>query len=79
METLKKIFPFSFKEKKDVTALVVTVIIMVLLGAVCGIFIAFFSKFPLIGWTISLAGSLIDLYVTASIVLTFLDYFMVIK
>ena len=79
MDMLKKFFPFSFKEKNDVTALVINVIIYVVVGAVVGLRIGLLAKIPLDGILIGLAGGLIDLYITVGIVLTFLDYFKVIK
>ena len=39
METLKKIFPLSFKEKKSVGALIVNILLHVLGDAVAGVII----------------------------------------
>ncbi len=79
MDLLKKIFFYAFKEKKDVSALVVSVVIQVLVTAVLGIALGFLGGVPFVGFLFGLVGGLIDLYGTASVVLTFLDYFKVIK
>ncbi len=79
MDILKNLFPFSFKEKSTVAALVINVIIYVVVGAVVGVLIALLANLPIVGIVIRAVGGLIDLYVTVGIVLSFLDYFKVIK
>ena len=79
MDLLKKFFPFSFTPKKDVAALVINVVIMIVIGFVIGLVIGLLSGIPVLGWIIGILGSLVDLYVTASIVLSFLHYFKVLK
>ena len=79
MNTLKKFFPFSFTEKKDTASFVITVAIMLAIAIVVGFVIGILSKIPLIGLIFGLVGSLFDLYVLVTVVLTFLDYFKVIK
>ena len=37
------------------------------------------GKIPVVGILVGLVGALVDLYITATIVLMFLDYFKVIK
>ena len=37
MDMLKKYFPYSFKEKKDVAALVINIIIHIVVGAIVGV------------------------------------------
>ena len=37
MDALKKYFPYSFKEKKDVAALVINIIVYIVVAAVIGI------------------------------------------
>ena len=49
METIKKIFPYSFKEKKDLTALIVNVLIQFVIGAVAGVLIGILAKIPILG------------------------------
>lgn len=79
MEALRKYFPFAFKEKKDVAALVISIILHLVVGAVLGIAVALVSWIPLIGWLIGALMGLVDLYIFISIVLAVLDYLKVIK
>ena len=72
METLKKIFPLSFKEKKSVGALIVNILLHVLGDAVAGVIIGIL---PILG----IFGGIVGLYFTAGIVLSILDYLKVIK
>lgn len=79
MDSLKKFFPIAFAQKKDLGALILSVVIQVAVAVVIGWVFALLSIFPLIGLLFDLIGSLIGLYILANIVLTFLDYFKVIK
>lgn len=79
METLKKYFPFSFAEKKDVAALVINILIHVVVGFVIGFVFGLLSRIPLLGVVIGLVGTLIDIYITASLVLSILHYCKVLK
>lgn len=79
MEILKKYFPYSFKEKKDVAALVVNIIIYVVAAFVAGVLMAILSFIPFIGLIIGILGSVVELYVTIGIVLSILDYLKVLK
>lgn len=80
MEKLKQFFPFSFKKKPEVSNLVVTVIIHAVIAIVVGSALSAIGLLlGTVGIIFTLLGSLIDLYLTAGIVLTFLHYFKVIK
>lgn len=79
MEMLKKYFPYSFKKKKDVAALVINIILYVVVGFVAGVLIALLSIIPFVGILIGIIGGAIDLYVTIGIVLSILDYLKVLK
>lgn len=79
METIKKFFPYSFKEKKDLNALIVNVLIQFVIGAVAGFLIAVLAKIPILGFIIGLCGGIVDLYVVVGIVLSILDYMKVLK
>ncbi len=78
MDLLKMLFPFSFKSK-DVTSLVIAIVIYVLFGAVCGLVIGFLSSIPVLGIIFSLVGSVLGLYGLIGIVLAVLTYFNLIK
>lgn len=79
METLKKYFPYAFAAKKDVAALVINILIHIVVGAVIGFVFSLLSFIPILGIIIGLAGTLIDIYITASLVLSILDYFKILK
>ena len=79
METLKRYFPYAFAAKKDVAALVINILIHIVVGAVIGFVFSLLSFIPILGIIIGLAGTLIDIYITASLVLSILDYFKILK
>lgn len=72
MDMLKKIFPYSFGAK-DITGLVIKIIVYVVASAVLGFVI---GLIPFVG---GLVGSLIGLYSTVGIVLAILDYLKILK
>lgn len=79
MELLKKYFPLSFTEKKDLPALTVVLLFYLVALLAVGIVIWVLNLIPVvcyIGWVI---GSVAEAYVVAGAVLTALDYFKVIK
>lgn len=79
MEILTKLFPFSFKEKKDVAALIVNILIYLVIGIVAGALIGILATIPIIGIIIGILGGLVDLYVLVGIILSVLDYCKVLK
>ena len=79
MDILKKIFPLSFNVKKEVSALIIRVLIYLVAGLVAGVVIGILAKIPVVGIICGLLGGLVDLYCVAGIVLTFLSYFNVLK
>lgn len=79
MDMLKKIFPFSFKEKKDIAALIINILLYLVGDIIAGFVIGLLASIPLIGIVFSLVGSLVGLYCLAGLVLSCLDYFKVLK
>ena len=84
MDMLKKYFPFSAKVKeKDVTALVVSIIIYVVASAVVGLVLGFvgsaLSFIPLVKWLFDTIGWLFGLYCTVGIVISVLNFFNILK
>ena len=79
MDIIKKIFPYSFNKKKDLSALLVNVIIQFLVGAVAGILIGVLIGVPIIGALVGAVCGLIELYVIVGIVLSVLDYLKILK
>ncbi len=82
MDTLKKIFPFSFGAK-DVVALVVKIIIYIIAPAILGVATWIVGLIPVVGAIIcAIVGvltGLIGLYVLIGIILAILDYCKVLK
>ena len=87
METLKKFFPLSFKYTKDVSDLVIGIIIqiiaVVILGALIWLATAITGWIPvvgkLIGWVLGIVSSLAGIYCLSGIVIQILVYTKVIK
>lgn len=79
MDILKKVFPFAFTPKKDLATLIILVIIYVVVGIVVGWALSLLHLIPFMGLIANLLSTLIGLYILATIVLTFLDYFKVLK
>ena len=61
MDMLKKYFPHAFKAT-ELKAFIISLVIYVLIDAVCGVVIGLLAKIPLIGLVFGLLGSLIGLY-----------------
>lgn len=78
MDTIKKYFPHAFKanELKD---FIVSLIIYVLIDAICGLVIGFLVNIPIIGILFTILGSLIGLYALIGIVLSILVFVKVVK
>jgi len=72
MDTLKKLFPLSFKKKDGIVGLIINIIIHVFADAVAGLII---WLLPFLAFL----GGLIGLYFTVGIVLSILDYLKVLK
>ena len=78
MDMLKKVFPFSFGIK-DLTDLIVKLILMVAAGIVISWVVGVVALIPVVGIIAGLVGGLAGLYVLASIVLAVLDYLKILK
>jgi hypothetical protein len=79
MDTLKKLFPLSFGNKKDIGALIINILIHLVADIVAGLVIGLLSGLPLIGWLFGLVGSLVGLYFTVGIILSILNYLKILK
>ena len=86
MDMLRKFFPFSFKEKKDIAALIINVLLYIVAGVVIGFvlgLLGLLGAIPVVGTILALVlglvSSIVELYILVGIVLSFLDYFKVIK
>ncbi len=79
METLKKVFPLSFKYLKSIGSLIWGIIVYCIVEVLLGVAIGICSKLPLIGWIVGMCGGLVGIYCLAGIVILLLAYFKVIK
>lgn len=87
METLKKIFPLSFKEHKGAADLVVGIIVYVVMAIIAGAIIwlgtALTSWIPGVGfifaWIFGVIGTVVEVYTVAGIVVEILYFAKVIK
>ncbi len=87
METLKKIFPLSFKYTGSVANLIIGVLVYLVVGIVAGALIWLASAITgwipvlggILGWVLGILGALVDVYVIAGIVVQFLSHFKVLK
>ncbi len=87
METLKKIFPLSFKRTDSVANLIIGILIYLVVGIVAGALIALSGLITgwipvigaIIGWALGIIGAVVDVYVVAGIVIQILVFAKVIK
>ncbi len=87
METLKKIFPLSFKRTDTVANLIIGILIYLVAGIIAAALIWLSTLIvgwiplvgALIGWALGIIGSLVELYVLAGIVIQILVFAKVIK
>lgn len=80
MDILQKVFPFSFKVKeKDVTSLIVSIIINIIVAAVGSLVLGLLSGIPIIGFLFAFVGGLMDLYAVVGIVLAVLIFLNILK
>ena len=78
MDILKKFWPFSFRAK-DVSNLIISLLIYIAIDVVCGLVIGLLAKLPLVGWLFGIVGGLIGLYAFVGIIVTVLVFLKVIK
>ncbi len=76
---LKKYFPFSFTEKKDVMAVIINVVLHIVASWIIGILLGILSLIPVVGWFTGIAGMLAEVYLFVGMVLSVLDYCKVLK
>lgn len=78
MDTLKNLFPLSFKEG-DTKSLIVTIVIYILAAVVVGLVLGLLGRIPLIGWIFRLVRWLISAYCTVGIILAILKFLNIMK
>lgn len=87
MDTLKKIFPLSWKYTKDVPNLIIGILIYIVLGVIVGALITLSTLLtlwiPVVGailaWALGIISSLIGIYVLAGIIVQILVFAKVLK
>lgn len=88
MELIQKIWPYSFKvEQKNVSSLVVNIIVWVVAAFVAGLILWLASALTgwipviggLVGIVVGIVGGVIELYATVGIVLAVLNFVGVLK
>ena len=88
MDLLKKIWAFSFTvKKKDVTSLVVNLIIWIIAAAIAGLVLwlatAITGWIPVVGWLVGILvgiiGTVVEIYSLVGIVLSILNFCDVLK
>lgn len=86
MDMLKKFFPYSFGAK-DVTALVIKIIVYVVAMVIGGLLLGLIGLISgwipvlgaIIGWILGAIGTVIEVYCVIGIVLAILDYLKLLK
>lgn len=79
MDTIKKLFPFSFKGSKNLKDLIITVIVYILINVVVGFVLGLLDGLPLVGFLFSILGWLLGIYCFAGILLAVLSFLKVLK
>ena len=79
MDTLKKLFPFSFKEKNDLAALIVNILVYIVIGALVGCLIGILAGVPFVKWVVGILGTIFNIYVAVGIIISILDYVKLMK
>ena len=79
MDTLKKLFPLSFKRTDSVGNLIVGILIYLVVGIIGGVAIGILAHIPVVNWVVGIVGALLDLYCVVGIVLQILAFCKVLK
>ena len=79
MDSLKKIFPLSFKYTGSVANLVIGILIYLVVGVLGGLVIGLTAIIPIVNIVCGLLGTLLDLYVVAGLVIQILVHCKVLK
>lgn len=79
METLKKYFPLSFKEKGEISRLFIDILLYLAIALGVGLVMWIFSGIPVLNWMFGMIGVLAEVYVVAGIALAAVDYLKIVK
>ena len=78
MDTIKKLFPYSFKAS-SVKDLIITLVVYLIADLICGVVIGLLGKLPLVGWLFGIVGWIAGIYFFVGIVLAVLNFLGVLK
>ena len=78
MALIKGLFPFSF-QSGTLKELLITILIYIILDAVCGLIVGLLGKIPLIGFLFAIVGWVLGMYFLVGIVLAILHFLGVCK
>ncbi len=79
MNSLKKLFPYAFKAK-DLTGLIVALIIYIVVFGVLGAAINFLAAIlPIIGFVIGIIGWAVGIYGAVGVILSVLCFLKIVK
>ena len=87
METLKKLFPLSFKRVDEIKNLIIGIIIYLVVGVLAGAVLWLSGVITgwipviglIVGWALGIIGTVVEVYVIAGIVIQILVYAKIIK
>lgn len=81
MDTIKKLFPYSFTKKEDVKSLVINIVLHIVAAIVINVITTVLhivlGFLPLVGWLLSIVGGIVGLYLLVGIIFSLLNYFKV--
>ena len=78
MDTIRKLFPYSFKSEtgKD---LLVTIIFYIIINVVVGFVLGLLDGIPLVGFVFAVLGWLLGIYILVGIIIAVLNFMGVLK
>ncbi len=78
MDTLKKLFPLSFRNK-SIKDLIVCILIYIAINVVGSLVLGLLSILPIIGFVFSFVSGLLGIYTLVGVVLASLSYWGLLK
>ncbi len=73
MDLLKKLFPITAKGK-DLTSLIIAIVIYVVIGVIGGVILGFFGGIPVVKILAWIIGTLLEIYTLGGIIISVLDF-----
>lgn len=87
MNSLKNLFPLSFKRNDSFVNFIIALVIYLVIGAVATLLLSFAGVITdwipvvgtIVGWVLRIIGAIVDLYVVIGIIVQILVFIKVIK